>query len=363
MAPSSPIGPRAAIGEPLQPRRRPLRVRGDDAGTWGGHRDRTARRSGPASWGSCWPRRAPSASEGHAPCWSAARPGSARPTWRAPPPTNSAPTASRWRGVAPTRWSARCRTRRSPRSSPRCPGDTSWRRGPRRRARRRPSATRCPCRWPRSSSEACAAGPLVVVIDDLHHADEDTLVLLGFLVRRMADHPIAWVMTARPHVADPSPALTALLHGLREDRRLDEIPLAALDHASVAHLAGATIGRPLDDAAREVVVRRASGNPFFAIQLALSLAEAGTLDGADGCARRARVATGRAARTGGPARRGRPRRRAGRRRVRRHRPRPARRPRRPPRRRAATGCTTASTASCAPSSCGRRAIASSSPTT
>jgi DNA-binding CsgD family transcriptional regulator/type II secretory pathway predicted ATPase ExeA len=125
--------------------------------------------------------------------------------------------------------------------------------------------------------EACAHGPVVVVIDDLHHADEDTLVLLGLLVRRMADDPLAWVLTARPHVADPSPALTALLHGLREDRRLDEIPLAALDHDSVALVARTVIGRPLDGEVRDALVRRASGNPFFAIQLALSLADDGCL--------------------------------------------------------------------------------------
>ncbi|MET0908725.1 MAG: AAA family ATPase, partial [Ilumatobacteraceae bacterium] len=135
----------------------------------------------------------------------------------------------------------------------------------------------------RALEEACATGPLAVVVDDLHHADEDTLVLLGFLVRRMVDHPISWIMTVRPHLADPSPALNARLHGLREDSRLDELPLGALDHASVAQLADATVGHPLDDDARDVVVRRASGNPFFAIQVALSLAEAGTVD--DGSAR------------------------------------------------------------------------------
>ena len=37
-----------------------------------------------------------------------------------------------------------------------------------------------------------------MVVDDLHHADEDTLVLIGFLVRRLVDLPIMWVLTSRP---------------------------------------------------------------------------------------------------------------------------------------------------------------------
>jgi DNA-binding CsgD family transcriptional regulator len=131
----------------------------------------------------------------------------------------------------------------------------------------------------------CAAGPVAVVIDDLHHADEDTLVLIGFLVRRLADVPLTWIFTSRRHVAESTPGLAALLHRLTEDGRLEEIALDRLPDDDIARLAEAAVGRPLAAPARTVVVERSAGNPFFAIQLALSLAEGGVLDDPIGVAR------------------------------------------------------------------------------
>ena len=124
----------------------------------------------------------------------------------------------------------------------------------------------------------CVAGPLVIVVDDLHHADEDTLVLLGFLVRRLVDLPVMWIFTARARLADPVPGLATLVHRLEQDGRLDELPLERLPPEDVARLAEAAVGRPLRPPVLDVVVDRAEGNPFFAIQVALSLAESGVLE-------------------------------------------------------------------------------------
>ena len=132
--------------------------------------------------------------------------------------------------------------------------------------------------WP-SAGGPVRGGPLVIVVDDLHHADEDTLVLLGFLVRRLADIPVMWVFTARPAVSDPAFGLATLLHRLRADDRLDELVLGRLPPADIALLAESTVGRPLSPAVVDVVVERAAGNPFFAIQVALALAESGALEG------------------------------------------------------------------------------------
>jgi DNA-binding CsgD family transcriptional regulator/tetratricopeptide (TPR) repeat protein/type II secretory pathway predicted ATPase ExeA len=127
----------------------------------------------------------------------------------------------------------------------------------------------------------CATGPCAVAIDDLHYADEDTLVLIGFLVRRLVDLPLVWLFTARTHLADPAPGLTRLFHQLRDDQRLDEIELKRLTPERMEQLVEGVVGRSVDDAALAVIVERASGNPFFAIQLALSLDEAGRLGSED----------------------------------------------------------------------------------
>lgn len=128
----------------------------------------------------------------------------------------------------------------------------------------------------------CARGPLVVVIDDLHYADEDTLVLLGLLVRRLTGAPITWIVVSRPNLAEPVPALGGLLHRLREDRRLVEMTLEGLDAVQLAGVVEETVGRQLPDETLDAIVERAAGNPFFAVQLTLSLAEQGALDTAAG---------------------------------------------------------------------------------
>jgi DNA-binding CsgD family transcriptional regulator len=129
--------------------------------------------------------------------------------------------------------------------------------------------------------ERCAAGPLVVAIDDLHHADDDTLVLIGFLVRRLVEQPIMWLFTSRRHLAEPSPGIAQLLHRLAEDDRLEEMQLGRLSADDVESLVAGAVGAGIADDALAAVIDRAAGNPFFAIQLALSVAETGVIDRAD----------------------------------------------------------------------------------
>ena len=119
----------------------------------------------------------------------------------------------------------------------------------------------------------CAAAPLVIAIDDLHYADEDTLMLIGFLVRRLGELPLVWLFTARSHLAEPAPGVAQLLHRLREDRRLEEMELTRLGAGDVAALVEDVVGHAVEPDVLAAIVERSTGNPFFAIQLALSLAE------------------------------------------------------------------------------------------
>ena len=184
------------------------------------------------------------------------------------------------------------------------------RRSTSRAARRRRPPRGLPAGGPHSRRRARPV-PLVVVIDDLHHADEDTLVLLGFLVRRMADQPDrlghdgppprrrpvagadrAAARVARGPPARRAPARRARPRLRRPPRRHHDRPPARRRRPRGRRAAGQRQpvlrhpARPLAARGRDARRRRHGG-------------------------RRAGVATGRAARTGGPARRGCPRRRAG----------------------------------------------------
>lgn len=121
--------------------------------------------------------------------------------------------------------------------------------------------------------EAAARGPLVIVIDDLHYADVDTLRLIGFLARRLQAAPIGWLLTARSPTTDPVPGLAEFRQQLREDDRLDEIVLTPLPPSDIAGLIEEVLGRAPEPAVQDAIIDRVAGNPLFAIQVALSMGE------------------------------------------------------------------------------------------
>ncbi|MFN8146438.1 MAG: AAA family ATPase [Candidatus Nanopelagicales bacterium] len=77
----------------------------------------------------------------------------------------------------------------------------------------------------RAIGEASEAGPLLVVVDDLHWVDDETRRALTFAVRRLLADPVAVLLASRP-----SSAVEAELSGVE---RLDLEPLAPDDAAAL----------------------------------------------------------------------------------------------------------------------------------
>jgi tetratricopeptide (TPR) repeat protein len=104
-----------------------------------------------------------------------------------------------------------------------------------------------------------AAGPVLLALDDLHWADEDSLALLSFLCRRLAKAAVAIVATLRPW-PDGAAVLVSDLVGAGVAELQSLAPLS--DGAARAlYLAKAPEGR--DPAQADVVVRLAAGNPLL----------------------------------------------------------------------------------------------------
>jgi len=120
-----------------------------------------------------------------------------------------------------------------------------------------------------------AAGPTVVVADDLADLDDDSLALFTVVFRRLAAAPIALVTAARSHLARPCPAAEELLARLGERGELVSVTLGALDRDQIAGVIAPVLGGPPGEALSGQVHDRAGGNPFFAIEIARSLAEGG----------------------------------------------------------------------------------------
>jgi DNA-binding CsgD family transcriptional regulator len=112
--------------------------------------------------------------------------------------------------------------------------------------------------------EQAAAGPVLLALDDLHWADEDSLALLSFLCRRLARAPVVIVATLRPW-PNGAAALAGDLAGAGKAEMLSLAPLSD-EAARALYLAKAPQGR--DPAQAEVVTRLASGNPMLVVEAA-----------------------------------------------------------------------------------------------
>jgi DNA-binding CsgD family transcriptional regulator len=115
-------------------------------------------------------------------------------------------------------------------------------------------------------AELARQAPLVMILEDLHWADESSWELLAYLSVRLRDLPVLVVATLREE--DLSAAAQGWLADLQRRPRVLRLRLAGLAPAEVAELVTGLVppdGRPDQVAA---VVRAADGNPLYAIELA-----------------------------------------------------------------------------------------------
>jgi class 3 adenylate cyclase len=123
----------------------------------------------------------------------------------------------------------------------------------------------------------------LLVLEDLHWADEDSLRLLSYLARELDDLPLWIVGTCRSDELHRRHPLTALLTELGRERRYDEISLAPLDITQLKSMLSAIFDdTEVGDDFAELLLERTGGNPFFVEELAKVLVERGDVfQGAD----------------------------------------------------------------------------------
>ena len=117
--------------------------------------------------------------------------------------------------------------------------------------------------------EIAAEGPAVVVLEDLHWAEDALLELLDLVARR-ASGPLLLLVTARPELLGRNPGFGT---GRGNASRLWLEPLSAEEaDQMLAALAGELPGH-----VREVVLGLGEGNPFFVEEVLASLLDRGIL--------------------------------------------------------------------------------------
>ena len=112
--------------------------------------------------------------------------------------------------------------------------------------------------------------PLLLVIEDVHWADEMSLRLLAFVGRRLTGIPILVVVTAREEQLADAAMLRRILDELRRDRRLLAMTLGALsrdDTRALVHML-ARSGTDATTLARlaELAWDVSAGNPFVVVE-------------------------------------------------------------------------------------------------
>jgi DNA-binding winged helix-turn-helix (wHTH) protein/tetratricopeptide (TPR) repeat protein len=115
--------------------------------------------------------------------------------------------------------------------------------------------------------------PMMLVLEDLHWADDSTLALINYLSKRHSDLPLLMIGTYREGEIDLSPSLSRTLEGLIRGRLATQLRLKGLPSGEVAQMLQGLSGQSAPAAVVSEIHGETDGNPFFVEELFQHLAE------------------------------------------------------------------------------------------
>jgi class 3 adenylate cyclase/tetratricopeptide (TPR) repeat protein len=119
--------------------------------------------------------------------------------------------------------------------------------------------------------------PLLLVLEDLHWADDYSLLLTEYLAPLLPEMPVRIIGTYRDDEIDISHPLSHVISQLGRRRLIDRISLRRLSFGDVRAMVEALVGQPPPERLVRIVDSETEGNPFFVEELYLHLAESGVL--------------------------------------------------------------------------------------
>jgi class 3 adenylate cyclase/tetratricopeptide (TPR) repeat protein len=127
--------------------------------------------------------------------------------------------------------------------------------------------------WRRFLEGLAEQRPLVLVVEDIHWADESLLDFLDELVDWVTDVPLLVVATARPELLERRPGWGG------GKLNATTLALSPLSDEQTAELIGRLLARPLIAAdSQQALLERAGGNPLYAEQFVELYVEQGSTD-------------------------------------------------------------------------------------
>jgi len=115
--------------------------------------------------------------------------------------------------------------------------------------------------------------PVVVILDDLQWADNDTLSMLRHVARVSRDQPVCLVGVYRDADVDADRPLSTVLSALRYETAVQGLTLTGLGDPEIGELLSEITGGEIDEHLVSAVGRETEGNPFFVKELASYLIE------------------------------------------------------------------------------------------
>jgi class 3 adenylate cyclase/tetratricopeptide (TPR) repeat protein len=131
-------------------------------------------------------------------------------------------------------------------------------------------------------ARAAHARPLLLILDDLHWADEAILLLMQHIAQQLGEVPVLILGTYRDVELDVGRPLARALEELLRQRLAHRIALRRLPEAGVAAMLEALSGQEPPAPLVQAVYGETEGNPFFVEEVFQHLAEEGKLFDAQG---------------------------------------------------------------------------------
>jgi DNA-binding CsgD family transcriptional regulator/tetratricopeptide (TPR) repeat protein len=117
-------------------------------------------------------------------------------------------------------------------------------------------------------AERAGETPVLVVVDDLHWADELTLFALRILPGRLAHRPVVWLLAGRPN---PENTIMRVTESAPRDLPVETVALGPLAASAIEQLAVDRLGDTAG-ASVHIMLAGAGGSPFLAVRLLDGLA-------------------------------------------------------------------------------------------
>jgi tetratricopeptide (TPR) repeat protein len=124
--------------------------------------------------------------------------------------------------------------------------------------------------------------PLALLLDDAQWCDDDTLRLLRYVVRSVADQPIFLFLTLRPDELAAVPEAVNFVADMERMGVVRRLRPGRFSATETAELVTAVLGGPVDAASGQAMHVQSEGVPFIVEELARTHREAGTLQHVNG---------------------------------------------------------------------------------